>query len=89
MDRGRHEDAGQATEYFWDPQERECPKGEATAKVAVLSMVLGLRLDMVQTAVADCGLDSDGKEEVKRPGLGRDATEVECEAVEAVERCGR
>jgi hypothetical protein len=89
MDRGRHEDAGQATECFWGLQERECPKAEATVKVAVLNMVLGLRLGTVQTEVADCGLGIDEKEEGRMPGVGRDATEVECEAEGAVERCGR
>jgi hypothetical protein len=72
MDRGRHEDAGQATECFWGPQERECLKGETTVRVAVLSMVPGLKLDTVQTEVADC----------------KEATEVECEVERAVASCG-
>jgi hypothetical protein len=89
MDRGRHEDAGQARECFWDPQERGYPKGAATVKVAVLNMMLGLRLDRVQTEAAGCGRDIDEKEGGRRPGLERDATKAECEAEGAVERCGR
>jgi hypothetical protein len=63
---------------------------EATVKVEIPNMVLGWMLDMVQMEVVSYGLDSDGREEEKGPGLKWDATAVGCEAVEgAVGRYGR